>query len=207
MVGWHRKGFKLFWKWKSQTRRRGRPPVPREIIHLIRRMASENPIWTPERIQSELALLGHDVAETTVAKYMGRRWTGSPTWMTFLRNHLPVTAACDFFTVRTATFQVPYCFLILSHDRRRIVHFNVTEHRTQSGLPSRSWRLSLATDPCPSTSSATETGSMATTFADAFATWGFGRSPRAGRHLGGTIRWRERLAPFEGNVWTCDRAE
>ncbi len=133
VVGWHRMGFKLFWKWKSRTRRRGRPTVPREVIHLIRRMASDNPLWTPERIQSELALLGHDVAEATVAKYMGRRHTGSPTWMTFLRNHLPVTAACDFFTVPTATFRLIYCFLILSHDRRRIVHFNVTTN------PSAEW--------------------------------------------------------------------
>jgi transposase InsO family protein len=130
VVDWHWKGFKLFWKWKSRTRRRGRPTLPREIINLIRRMASENPLWTPERIQSELALLGHDVAEATVAKYMGRRYPGSPTWMTFLRNHLPVTAACDFFTVPTATFRVLYCFLILSHDRRRIVHFNLTAHPT-----------------------------------------------------------------------------
>ncbi len=133
VVGWHRKGFKLFWKWKSRTRRRSRPTVPREIINLIRRMAGENPLWTPERIQSEMALLGHHVAESTVAKYMGRRRPGSPTWMTFLRNHLPVTTACDFFTVPTATFRVLYCFLILSHDRRRIVHFNVTPH------PSSEW--------------------------------------------------------------------
>ena len=104
--------------------------IPRRIINLIRRMAQENPLWTPERIQSELALLSYDVAEATVAKYMGRRWPGSPTWMTFLRNHLPDTAACDFFTVPTATFRVLYCFLILSHDRRRIVHFNVTAHPT-----------------------------------------------------------------------------
>jgi hypothetical protein len=130
VVGWHRKGFKLFWKWKSRTRRRGRPTVLHEIINLIRRMAGENPLWTPERIQSELGILGYEVAEATVAKYMGRSWTGSPTRMTFLWNHLPVNAACDFFTGPTATFRVLYCFLILSHDRRRIVRFNLTEHPT-----------------------------------------------------------------------------
>ncbi len=128
VAGWHRKGFKLFWKRKSRTRQRGRPTVPREIINLIRRMAGENPLWTPERIQSELALMGHDVAEVTVAKYMGRRRPGSPAWMTFLRNHPASTAACDLFTVPTATFRVLYCFFILSYDRRRIAHFNVTEH-------------------------------------------------------------------------------
>jgi putative transposase len=106
VVGWHRKGFRLFWKWKSWTTRRGRPEIPRQLINLIRRMASENPLWRAERIQSELALLGHDVAEVTVKKYMGRSLNGpaSQRWRTILRNHLPQTAACDFFTVPTATF-------------------------------------------------------------------------------------------------------
>ena len=128
VVGWHRRAFKAFWRWKSRPRRRGRPTVPREIINLTRRMGRENPLWSPERIQSELALLGHDVAEATVKKYMGRERPGpsSQTWMTFLRNHLAETAACDFFTVPTVTFRWLVCFVVLSHDRRRIVHFNVT---------------------------------------------------------------------------------
>ncbi|MDP3939894.1 MAG: integrase core domain-containing protein, partial [Deltaproteobacteria bacterium] len=133
VVGWHRKGFKFFWKWRSRTRRRGRPAIPRQLMNLIRRMARENPLWSPERIESERALLGHDVAEGTVAKYMGHRRSGSPSWLTFLRNHLPETAACDFFTIPTATFRVLYCFLVLSHDRRRIIHFNVTAN------PSAEW--------------------------------------------------------------------
>lgn len=130
VVAWHRKGFKFFWKWKSRTARRGRPAIPRQLINLIRRMARENPLWSPERIESELALLGLNVAEGTVAKYMGHSRSGSPSWLTFLRNHLPETAACDFFTLPTATFRVLYCFLVLSHDRRRIVHFNVTTNPT-----------------------------------------------------------------------------
>ncbi len=132
VVGWHRQAFKAFWRWKSRSRRRGRPRVSREIINLIRRMARENPLWSPERIESELRLLGFSVAEGTVKKYMGRERPGpsSQTWMTFLRNHLPETAACDFFTVPTATFRWLLCFIVLSHDRRRIVHFNVTEHPT-----------------------------------------------------------------------------
>jgi len=106
--------------------------VPREIVNLIKRMASENPLWSPEQIQSELALLGHEVAEATVKKYMARERRGpsSQTWMTFLRNHLAETVACDFFTVPTVTFRWLVCFVVLSHDRRRIVHFNVTEHPT-----------------------------------------------------------------------------
>jgi putative transposase len=132
VVAWHRQAFKAFWRWKSRPRRQGRPTVPRKIINLIRRMARDNPLWSPERIQSELALLGHDVAEATVKKYMGRKsqGPGSQRWMTFLRNHLPQTAACDFFTVPTVSFRWLVCFLVLSHDRRRIVHFNVTEHPT-----------------------------------------------------------------------------
>ena len=135
VIRWHRKGFRLFWRWKSRTDKRGRPPISPEIISLIRRMSRENSTWGAPRIQSELRLLGYDVAESTVAKYMKRRTHGPPsqTWRTFLKNHLNSTAACDFFVVPTATFRLLFCFVILAHDRRRIVHFNVTPH------PSAEW--------------------------------------------------------------------
>ena len=109
--------------------------MPREIIDLIHRMARENSTWGAPRIQSELWLLGYEVADSTVARYMPRRPRGpsSQTWRTFLRNHLHCTVACDFFVVPTATFHLLYCFVILSHERRRIVHFNVTPH------PSAEW--------------------------------------------------------------------
>jgi transposase InsO family protein len=102
------------------------------IRNLIRRMSRENPLWGAPRIQAELALLGHDVAESTVAKYMIRRRPGPPsqTWRSFLKNHMGCTAACDFFVVPTATFRLLCCFVILAHGRRRIVHFNVTAHPT-----------------------------------------------------------------------------
>ena len=95
-------------------------------------MAQENPLWGAPRIRSELLLLGYHVAEATVAKYMTRRAKRPPSqsWRTFLRNHLRTSAACDFFVVPTATFRLLFCFVILSHDRRRIVHFNVTAHPT-----------------------------------------------------------------------------
>jgi putative transposase len=90
-------------------------------------MSRENPTWGAPRILSELLLLGHDVAEGTVAKYMEKpRKPPSQTWRTFLANHVPDIAACDFFTVPTVTFRVLYVFIILRHDRRQIVHFNVT---------------------------------------------------------------------------------
>ncbi len=128
VLRWHRQGFRYFWRWKS----RGRPSVSPELIWLIRRMSRENPLWGAPRIRSELLLLGYDVAEATVAKYLTRRGRRPPsqTWRTFLRNHLRTTAACDFFVVPTATFRLLFCFVILSHDRRRIVHFNVTAHPT-----------------------------------------------------------------------------
>ena len=97
------------------------------MADLIRRMSRENPTWGAPRILSELLLLGHHVAEGTVAKYMVRnRRPPSQTWRTFLDNHVPDIAACDFFTVPTVTFRVLYVFIILRHDRREIVHFNIT---------------------------------------------------------------------------------
>ena len=107
--------------------------MEKEIRNLIRQMSHDNPTWGAPRIQSELALLGYDVAESTVAKYMmtRRRKPPSQTWRTFLENHLPDIVAIDFFTLPSATFRVLYCFVVLCHERRRVVHFNVTAHPTE----------------------------------------------------------------------------
>ena len=127
VVGWHRKGFRLYWKWKS--RRSGRPKVSRETRDLIRQMSKENPLWGAPRIQAELIKLGIDVSETTVAKYMVRvRKPPAQTWLTFLHNHKDAMASIDFFTVPTATFRILYVFLVLSHNRRKVLLFNVTDH-------------------------------------------------------------------------------
>ena len=132
VIRWHRKGWKYYWKCKSKPKKVGRPPISFKLIHLIRRMSKENPFWGAPHIHDELALLGHKVAETTIAKYMVR--TPDPdrqqSWCTFLKNHLNVTAACDFFTVPTLTFKTLYCFVVLSHCRRRIVHVAVTKNPT-----------------------------------------------------------------------------
>jgi len=131
VVRWHRQGFRLYWRWKSRVREIGRPRVEREIRDLVRRMCRENKTWGVPRIQSELRLLGHDVAESTVAKYMSRpRNPPSQTCRTFLENHVKEIAAIDFFTVPTVTFRVLYCFVVLRHERRRVVHFNVTASPT-----------------------------------------------------------------------------
>ncbi len=131
VVAWHRKGFRYYWRRKSKATP-GRPPISMEIIFLIRRMSQDNVLWGAPRIRDELALLGHEVAKSTVAKYMvnHRKCTPSQSWKTFLSNHMPVTAACDFFVVPTLTFNLLYAFVVLSHDRRRILHVNVTANPT-----------------------------------------------------------------------------
>ena len=108
-------------------------------------MSEENPLWGAPRIRAELAVLGHEVAESTVAKYMTK--TPDPkrqqTWRTFLRNHLDVSAGCDFLTVPTLTFRLLYVFVVLSHDRRRIEHINVTAH------PTAEWTAQQLTEAFP----------------------------------------------------------
>lgn len=131
VVGWHRQGFALYWRWRSRSRHPGRPRLCPEIRALIRRMQQANPLWGAPRIHAELRKLGIEIAQATVAQYV-RRPTKPPSqhWRTFLRNHASQLASMDFFTVPTATFRVLFVLVILSHDRRRIVHLNVTAHPT-----------------------------------------------------------------------------
>jgi transposase InsO family protein len=131
VVRWHREGFRQYWTWKSRRQRPGRPPVDKEIRKLIRQMQSANVGWGAPRIHGELLKLGIDISQATVSKYMVRhRKPPSQTWRTFLENHADCIAGIDFFTVPTATFRILYVFIVLSHDRRHIVHFNVTAHPT-----------------------------------------------------------------------------
>jgi putative transposase len=131
VIGWHRRGFARFWTMKSKHL--GRAPISTELIVLIERMAAENPLWSRRRIAGELAKLGHEVSKDTVAKYMPKR-NGRPgrpkstTWATFLRTHIAGTLAIDFLTVPTVSFNVLYVFFVLSLERRRILHLNVTAH-------------------------------------------------------------------------------
>jgi putative transposase len=131
VVAWHRAGFRLFWTWKVRRGQPGRPLISREVRHLIRRMCRENPLWGAPRIHGELLKLGIDIGETSVSKYMVRSHKPpSQTWRIFLENHLTQMVSIDFFTVPTIRFHVLYVFLVLAHDRRRILHFNVTAHPT-----------------------------------------------------------------------------
>ena len=134
LIRWHRKGFRLFWRWKSRPA--GRPRLPADLLRLIRDMAAANVTWGEERIANELRLkLAIRVSPRTIGKYLR---TGRPVrtpdprqrWLSFVRNHARVIVACDFFVVVTATFRMLYVFVIMDLDTRRILHYNVTSHPT-----------------------------------------------------------------------------
>jgi putative transposase len=94
-------------------------------------MSRENPLWGAPRIHGELMKLGIKISEASVAKYMVRSpKPPSQTWRTFLDNHVSQLASVDFFTVHTVWFEILFVFIVLAHDRRRVVHFNVTAHPT-----------------------------------------------------------------------------
>ena len=131
VIAWHRNAFKLFWKLKSRAGKVGRPVVPHEIRELIRQMARENPTWGAPRIHGELKKLGFVVSERSVQKYIPWRPADPKKrqgWLTFLRNHSKDIAAMDFFTVPTIGFKILYVFFVIHHERREILHFNVTAH-------------------------------------------------------------------------------
>jgi putative transposase len=132
VIGWHRAGFRLYWRWRSRPRS-GRPKITAESRLLIRRLAEENAGWGAPRIHGELLKLGFVVSERTVARYLRsvqRRGDPGKRWLAFLRNHREVIVAFDFFTVPTVTFQSLYCFFVVEHGRRKILHSNVTRHPT-----------------------------------------------------------------------------
>ena len=131
VLAWHRKSFQLYWRWRSRSAPIGRPAIDAELRTLIRRLANENPTWGRRRIQAELHFLGYHVAELTVAKYMRRASSRpSPTWRAFLEAHLREIVGIDFFVVPTFTFRLLFAFIVLRHDRRELVHVNVTDYPT-----------------------------------------------------------------------------
>jgi putative transposase len=147
-IGWHRRGFQLFWRRKCQA---GRPRIPLDLQQLIRRMAGENPSWGEERIANELLLkLGLRVSPRTIRKYLpkssvpGSNPRCDQRWSTFLKNHAQVIVACDFCAVATANFRILYLFIVMEHASRRIIHVNVTAH------PSAAWTLQQLREAIPS---------------------------------------------------------
>ena len=147
LLRWHRKGFRLFWRWKSKPT--GRPRLIKDLRDLIWKMATENPSWGEERIANELKLkLGIRVSPRTVGKYVhsgGPRREPDPKqrWLTFVRNHAKAIVACDFFVVITATYRTFYIFVIIDVGTRRILHHNVTAH------PTAQWTLQQFREALP----------------------------------------------------------
>jgi transposase InsO family protein len=133
ILRWHRAGFKAFWRWKSRSRA-GRPKIDRDLRDLIRRMSQENPNWGASRIHGELLMLGFEVAQSTVSKYMVQGGSPSQSWKTFLRNHAQAIAAIDLCVVPTLTFERLLAFLVLGHGRRQLLWFEVTRHPTAEWL-------------------------------------------------------------------------
>ena len=134
VVRWHHAGFRSYWRVTSKVRNPiGRRPTSKEVRDLIFQMVVENPSWGAPRIHGELLMLGFAVSERTISRWMKpalRDPDPAKRWLAFLRNHREAIAAMDFFTVPTVTFSVLYCFFVISHDRRRILHCNVTRRPT-----------------------------------------------------------------------------
>ncbi len=136
-------GFKALWRWKSRPRC-GRPKVSKEIRDLIREMSLANPLWGAPRIHGELMMLGINIAQSTVAKYITKqRLPPSQTWKTFLCNHADGVASCDFLIVPTIGFKLLYAFVILGHGRRKLLHIGVTAN------PTAEWAARQITEAFP----------------------------------------------------------
>jgi hypothetical protein len=131
VIKWHRTAFKFYWRLKSQHIG-GRPRVSREVIALIKQMATENPKWGSPRIHGELKKLGFNICESTVQRYMpkkGKRNNGQ-NWKTFLKNHSKEIISIDFLTVPTINFKLMYVLVMIEHHRRKLIYFNVTKNPT-----------------------------------------------------------------------------
>ena len=143
VIRWHRRGFRAYWRWKSRHLG-GRSQIDSEVRALIRRMNRENPLWGAPRIHDELLMLGIEVAESTVGRYLlRRRRPPSQGWKTFQRNHVAGIASLDLFVVRTISFKLLYGLVILRHARRRLVTISVTAN------PTDQWIAGQVTDAFP----------------------------------------------------------
>jgi hypothetical protein len=144
VIRWHRDWLRRRWTRRSQTRNHGRPPIAPQVRALVREMATANPLWGAPRIHGELLTLGVQVSERTVSRLLEPHARPAPQrWKTFLTNHLVSAASMDFFTVPTLTGRLLFVVIVLSHVRRRIVHFNITEH------PTAEWTAQQVVDAFP----------------------------------------------------------
>jgi hypothetical protein len=199
VIQWHRQGFRLYWRWRSKS---GRPSVAREVWDLIRQMSSANPLWGASRIHGELLKLGIEVSQATVGKYMVRRpGRPSPTWRSFLRNEAIGIAAIDMFVVSSATFRLLFVMLILAHDRRKVVHFDVTQHPT-AGWLSRQVTEAFPWDTAPRFLLRDRDASYGSPFSKRVETMGITEVVTAARSPGRTPTSSGSSARSGGSVWT-----
>jgi hypothetical protein len=202
VIAWHRKGFRLFWNWKMSRGQPGRPPMSKEIRQLIRKMSRENPLWGAPRIHGELLKLGVDIGETSVGKYIVRgRNPPSQTWRTFLENHANTMVSVDFVTVPTIRFQVLCVFLVLAHDRRRIVHFNVTAHPTAEWT-GQQLREAFPFEQTPRYLLRDRDASSAMSFARMWKRWGSKKFCRRRARRGSEATWSVSSARFAASAST-----
>ena len=144
VLRWQRRRFREYWTKLSRRPTGGRPPINAEIKALVTRMATANPLWGAPRIHGEFLKLGIDVAERTISRLMPKRPTPpSQPWRAFLTNHVRDLVALDFFTVPTVRLRVLFVLVVLAHHRRRVLHFNVTEH------PTAAWTAQQIVDAFP----------------------------------------------------------
>jgi transposase InsO family protein len=144
VLRWQRRRFREYWTQLSGRHSGGRPSISAEIAALVTKMATANPLWGAPRIHGELLKLGIVIAERTVSRLMPKhRPRPSQTWRTFLANHIGDLVSIDFFTVPTARLRVLFVLVVLAQHRRRVVHFNVTEH------PTAGWTAQQLVDAFP----------------------------------------------------------
>ena len=132
VIRWHRRAFKLYWRYKSCGGKLGRPKLDAEVKSLVLKLSVANPLWGAPRIHGELLKLGVEISERSVSGIIKRNSPKSPsqTWKTFIKNHMTDMVAVDFLVVPTIRFKMLFIFVVLSHDRRKVIHFNVTSNPT-----------------------------------------------------------------------------
>ena len=145
VIGWQKRAFRSYWRRKSRGAYRGRPKLSPEIKSLVLKLSTANPLWGAPRIHGELIKLGIEISERSVSGIIRRNnpKPSSQTWKTFIKNHMPDIVAVDFLVVPTIRFKMLFVFVVLSHDRRKVIHFNVTAH------PTAQWTAQQITEAFP----------------------------------------------------------
>ena len=149
VIRWHRRAFRFYWRHKSGGGKPGRPRLDAEVKSLVLKLSSANPLWGAHLggppIHGELLKLGIDISERSVSGIIHRNNPRRPsqTWRTFIKNHMTDMVAVDFLVVPTIRFKMLFIFVVLSHDRRKVIHFNVTAY------PNANWTTQQIVESFP----------------------------------------------------------